>query len=799
MHLSADRLAALIGVMAGDAVPELTAMKWQKKSTGLCSCGEPEDLHHRWWRCPRRHALRLQALRGAKPAALAALPQCTVLYGIPVELPAVARWREGLPADAPVQMPSSRRYYPDGSCLRPRLPEVRVAAWAVVGCVNGVWWHRAGPCPGEQTIGRAELAAIVQILNGAEPGVILTDCEGVQRKCASIQCGSITREELGKGTNADLWARAWEPLRGPQGWTVQWLPSHRSLPEALAAGVSQEDWHGNDLADAAAKEEARRHDLPAEVLEQWADRQAANEAVWRLIAESQVAHLSARPRRHDGAAAKARKRKAPARPNRRVRPRAVAAAVEPAPAQLPQSVLAKAAAAEAAAAAARHAMAVAAAREPAVLPQVGRPQVGPPQDGFPQLGLPQVGLPRVGPPQDGFPQLGLPQVGLPRVGLPHVGLPQVGPPQDRFPQLGLPQVGPPRVGLPQGGQQVPEGVPEAAAAAPEEAVHQPPLAEDDAAAPVAPAAPAEVAAPAEAGVQPQAAAPAFVWPDLPVIAGVHHMVVEQGPGGPFEWTKKAAGTIMCKWSCNSCGMKAGNSSRLLEVLRKPCGALAAHCSWDKVNHDTEVVADRVICRRCGTTRQRYVDLSGQACPVRRCMRAGAEVPDGTAVYGAWVCTLQAMHAHAKAVQRPAGEAAAAAVEPAAAEAPADGAAAAERTGDGDGGGGPPPVPVSLRLRPFREHACVVAGRVEFCMRCACKAPRFRTAEWRASCCDGDAPIGGVPKHILAAIAADCPQWPVRQAQRVLQLVEAARAHGRSVAAMSLRRPKRRQAGGRQDS
>ena len=95
------------------------------------------------------------------------------------------------------------------------------------------------------------------------------------------------------------------------------------------------------------------------------------------------------------------------------------------------------------------------------------------------------------------------------------------------------------------------------------------------------------------------------------------MVVEQGPGGPFEWTKKATGTIMCKWSCNSCGMKAGNSSRLLEVLRKPCGALAAHCSWDKVNHDTEVVADRVICRRCGTTRQRYVDLSGQACPVRR--------------------------------------------------------------------------------------------------------------------------------------------------------------------------------------
>ena len=166
----------------------------------------------------------------------------------------------------------------------------------------------AGTTPGEQTIGRAELVAVVQILNGAEPGTILTDCEGVQRKCAGIQHGSISREELGKGTNADLWVRVWEPLRSQPGWTVEWLPSHRSLQEALAAGMSQEDWHGNDLADAAAKAEAHAHDLPQEVLAQWADRQAANEAVWRLISESQVAHLAARPRRPDGAAAKTRKR-----------------------------------------------------------------------------------------------------------------------------------------------------------------------------------------------------------------------------------------------------------------------------------------------------------------------------------------------------------------------------------------------------------------------------------------------------------------------------------------------------------
>ena len=147
----------------------------------------------------------------------------------------------------------------------------------------------------------------------------------------------------------------WEPLRSQPGWTVEWLPSHQSLLDALAAGMCEEDWHGNDLADAAAKAEAHAHDLPKEVLEQWADRQAANEAVWRLIAQSQVAHLAERPRRADGAAAKVRKRNAPARPNRRVRPRAVGVADEPpVPARLPQSVVAKAAAAaEAAAQAAR--------------------------------------------------------------------------------------------------------------------------------------------------------------------------------------------------------------------------------------------------------------------------------------------------------------------------------------------------------------------------------------------------------------------------------------------------------------
>ena len=114
--------------------------------------------------------------------------------------------------------------------------------------------------------------------------------------------------------------------------------------------------------------------------------------------------------------------------------------------------------------------------------------------------------------------------------------------------------------------------PGAAAAAPAAAEDQQPAAEADAqplaAVPAAPVAPAGLV---------QEAAAAFSWPVIPAVAGIHDMLAEVGPGGPAGWTRNAAGTLACKWSCTRCGKKAGNSSRLLELLRKPCGELAAHC------------------------------------------------------------------------------------------------------------------------------------------------------------------------------------------------------------------------------
>ena len=168
---------------------------------------------------------------------MAKLPERTWLYGIPVELATVQRWRRGLPEYRWAQLPRSRRYYTDGSCLRPRYPDVRVAAWAVAGLGDDGWWTAAGPCPGRQTIGRAELAAVAHVLRGAPVGCIVTDCLGVFRKCEAIRDGWINREHLQKGTNADLWMLVWEALRADPSWTFEWVASHQSEGEAAASGI----------------------------------------------------------------------------------------------------------------------------------------------------------------------------------------------------------------------------------------------------------------------------------------------------------------------------------------------------------------------------------------------------------------------------------------------------------------------------------------------------------------------------------------------------------------------------------
>ena len=70
--------------------------------------------------------------------------------------------------------------------------------------------------------------------------------------------------------------------------------------------------------------------------------------------------------------------------------------------------------------------------------------------------------------------------------------------------------------------------------------------------------------------------------------------------------------------------------------------------------------------------------------------------------------------------------------------------------------------------------------------CFAKAPRYKVAEWRAGCCDGDAPIGATPKHLLAAVHLQGSQAGGQEGQagtsrtRLAQLQAAAKEWQRSL-------------------
>jgi hypothetical protein len=286
------------------------------------------------------------------------------------------------------------------------------------------------------------------------------------------------------------------------------------------------------------------------------------------------------------------------------------------------------------------------------------------------------------------------------------------------------------------------------------------------------------AAVAPAAGQQQGAA-AFAWPVVPAVAGVHHLQPEPGPIGPEGWPKSTAGALTCRWSCTTCGKSAGNSSRLFELLRTPCGQQG---EWRQLKHEAQAAGGRVRCSRCGTERQQCVQLGLQLCPVRVHYRAGEELPAATAVYAAWHSCVKEMHTRSKANGQLQAEAAAAV---AIAVAPAPVAAAAAVVQE------PVLQPLAAKLRPFRSHVCVRAGEVEFCMLCFAKAPRYRVALWRQGCCDGAAPIGSCPKHTLAAASLCNVQWPPQHAVRVASILEAVKAWQDSHVFKQRRPPKRR--------
>ena len=90
---------------------------------------------------------------------------------------------------------------------------------------------------------------------------------------------------------------------------VQWVPAHCTLEDFEAKGLPATMWHGNDLADKAAKQ------VLLDAMDQvHCPTDTTGKQLLHTAAKIQKATLSLRPRRLNGWAIKLRKRRAPDEP-----------------------------------------------------------------------------------------------------------------------------------------------------------------------------------------------------------------------------------------------------------------------------------------------------------------------------------------------------------------------------------------------------------------------------------------------------------------------------------------------------
>ena len=120
----------------------------------------------------------------------------------------------------------------------------------------------------------------------------------------------------------------------------------------------------------------------------------------------------------------------------------------------------------------------------------------------------------------------------------------------------------------------------------------------------------------------------LVWQQGEPAAGLHHLA----PAGPWP----SAGSLQAKngrvawqWQCSRCLGRASDSSRALELVRKPCGG-AHGVVLCKAPHEWEKSAEGPRCKRCCLVRSngRGVETSGKFCPVPACAKRGLDWPEG---------------------------------------------------------------------------------------------------------------------------------------------------------------------------
>ena len=122
----------------------------------------------------------------------------------------------------------------------------------------------------------------------------------------------------------------------------------------------------------------------------------------------------------------------------------------------------------------------------------------------------------------------------------------------------------------------------------------------------------------------------LVWHGPDPAAGLHHLL----PVGPWPaaGTQQARNWRLCwVWQCTRCPGRASDSSRALDLLRKPCRGGQA-VEQNRRKHDWSAAGGLSRCTRCGLQcgNGRQLVASEQMCPVPACRRDGAAWPAGEA-------------------------------------------------------------------------------------------------------------------------------------------------------------------------
>ena len=263
-QLEPHRLAQIKAIQEGAFIAPGQQAKYDGKKQAMCpQCNVPELQTH-WLFCPQyidirqRLDISLDELQGVPDFALQHLlapvsPLVAEIHRKLLQIPdAFEFW------STPSTQDQVQHLFTDGSKTDQIFPHTEVASWGVINSSTGLVIS-AAPLSGiAQTIGRAELTAVIcaieWTLHFRTSSVIWSDCQAIVRRAQSHILGHSRVDEI-RGQNHDLWLRLGALLDAVEQSQVQveWTPSH--LNEATCESL-QEEWQArwNGQADALATE-----------------------------------------------------------------------------------------------------------------------------------------------------------------------------------------------------------------------------------------------------------------------------------------------------------------------------------------------------------------------------------------------------------------------------------------------------------------------------------------------------------------------------------------------------------------